>query len=125
MSKQHSTMQRRVRICGPKGCRNVDALIDTGASHVTMASPLAKLLGIVDTGDRGTIHTANGPVKAYAGRVKLCMTDKGCGCLDGPAVVLPTKSFGDGNQLLVGQDYLEASRAIIDAASRSIRCRRR
>jgi len=114
---------RRVKICGAKRCRTVSAVVDTGASITSMTETLARSIGVEPQG-RGRMHTAGGVVSAYGGTARLCLPDRGCGCLSGPVAVLPTKSFGD-TQLLVGQDYLEASRAIIDAAGRTVRCRMR
>lgn len=100
------------------------AVVDTGANMTTLTERLASRLGIGDKANRGAMKGIGGLVPAYGGRAKVCMPDRGCGCLVGPVVIVGTKDFGKA-QVLVGQDYLEASRAIIDAAGRTVRCRLR
>lgn len=115
---------RRVKVCGPKGCATVNAIIDTGANIVNMTEPLAQRLGIGDKNARGAVRGIGGAVEAYAGVARICLLDRGCGCLTGQVAVLATKDFGNA-EVLVGQDYLEASRAIIDTVGRTLRCRMR
>jgi len=118
------TIERVVKVCGPKKCANVRATVDTGATTTFVTERLARMVGIESNGSGGKVHTANGTTRSWGGRAKLCMKDKGCGCLIGNVGVLPAKGFGT-TQMLIGQDYLEASKALIDCKSRTIRCRRR
>ncbi len=113
---------RRVKVCASKGCRTVAAVVDTGATITTLTEGLAKSIGVKDTMGHGTLGTASGKIRAWGGQARICLPDRGCGCLDGKVAVVPVKDFGD-TRLLLGQDYLEASGAMIDAARRSIRCR--
>lgn len=122
--KGEPRIRRRVKVCGSKGCQVVNAVVDTGASMSAMTERLARKIGVLNTAGNGTMHTAGGITKAWGGAARICMKDRGCGCLSGQVAVLPVPSFGD-TELLVGQDYLEASGAIIDAQGRTIRCRMR
>ncbi len=120
-SRGRPEIMRDVKICGPRTCQNVPAVVDTGATLTVITERMARDLGIRPTLGKGRLHTANGTVRVSAGVGKVCLPDKGCACAVVPVIISPVKDF---SRMLVGQQLLEQIGATIDCRRRSIKCNR-
>lgn len=111
----------RARVCGHKGCKEVSAVVDTGATGTVISERLAKAIGVrIDAS--GTATTMGGSVSHGIGMAAMCV--EGCACGEGPVAVAPNvaRMGGGGIQVLIGMDYLRAAGAMIDAAKLKLSC---
>lgn len=109
-------MKRRIKICGPRRCKTIDAIVDSGATHTGISADLADELGLPFKG-HVVVGTSNGRVRGGKSVAKVCLG--GCGCVKEQITVLP-----EIDTVLLGEGFLRMSGARIDFKTGKITCRR-
>ena len=108
---------RRLRLCGPTGEREIDAILDTGAAHTVIAWDVAKDIGYAPavSQSRVPVMTGNGVIEAPLITVErieledLQVKAATVICHDIPEIA--------GIEGLIGLSFLQHFRTVIDYPS--------
>ncbi len=103
-----SMPEKPIVLCGEKACVTAEAGLDSGADFTLVASDIAQQVGLPLIGEKTLLQSVTGEeIEVEFGFVSV---DMGNGCHSLKKVgVAPRESMG-GEDVLVGNDYIEAKR---------------
>lgn len=114
-------IKTKVRVCGHRRCTSTTAKVDTGAFGTVISENVAREANVQLTGQ--TVRAkgvSKKDVVLREGEATVCLPGK-CGCrkqkvyVAGPGVL--------NEPVLLGMDYLNEAKAIINAEKKKITCR--
>ncbi len=116
-------IETEMKVCGKKRCRKVRAKVDTGAFGTIITRSVADDAGVVRTGGVTTAYGVGAKkVRLAEGEATVCAKGR-CGCRRQKVYIAEDNAMG--HEVLVGMDYLNGMRAVVDAATGKVRCRKR
>jgi hypothetical protein len=109
------------KVCGKRRCTKTTAKVDTGAFGTILSEDVAASAGVEYTG--ATVKAkgvSKRGVTLREGEATICLPGK-CGCRKQKVYVADNGVLND--PVLLGMDYLDEAKAMIDTQRRTVSCR--